>query len=153
MYCARAEVSFLPLEVPKVAEMKVELLENKVSSTNPLISSKCLFLFGHGYNWPNDYNGLTRCQRCAVYGRRIQSEDSCSSVGLSPGEGGLWSHSDTVKHFLREPAPRFYVLLRKGQVIDCTTPPARGRFTLERFDRAPKTHRSYSDQREGTVSQ
>lgn len=110
MYCARAEVSILPLEVPHVAEMKVELLENKLSSTNPLISSKCLLLFGHGYNWPNVYNGLTRCQKCADYGGQTQSEDSCSSVGLSPGEGGLRSHSDTVKHFLREPAPRFYVL-------------------------------------------
>lgn len=33
---AKPQVSLLPLEVPNVAEMKMELLKNKVSSTNPL---------------------------------------------------------------------------------------------------------------------
>lgn len=55
MDCARPQASLLPLEVTTIAEMKTELLKNKVSSTNPLSIPQVSLPPSHDFNWPNDY--------------------------------------------------------------------------------------------------
>lgn len=75
MYCAKPQVSLLPLEVPTVAEMKIELLKNKACSTNPLDIPR-VSLLSHGCNWPNDYE----CSLWQHVYQQLQWTDQVSEV-------------------------------------------------------------------------
>lgn len=83
-------------EFSTVAEIKMEVLRNKVAGTNPLvIISLVSLLFGHSCNCHNDYDRLARCQ----------DEDCCSHVSLCMEVLGKEDSSQTywvIKAF-REP--------------------------------------------------